>query len=424
MTHKNHNEYVEHVATPALAGLIAMSVGPDNGSALKQTPSAAQLVFPGKADFWHEDDGSLRFVARIVRRPCCAIWSVLAVALLMSFIAAKTFASFDEGKHDYDLADPMATKFDSLMLASKMLSDPDVEDDRRLSRSEFSLPSLHDPSALKHFEEISPSARALVDQVQSALQPNALADFPHRAALARVLGEQPKRRTLVADTEHTEPSNSEQFAPLLVTYEAAVDNIFTPSILAKMKATEDIVRKNADYGKFCFKSHGEIGDPTNNCTKPLSAINILYASEWDTAAVARVQAALDTPEKITTFNQIGLCFAIEGALEFPYCQGAKASVAEDLWNATRSIGTDLNSITEKWDGLGDVIPTGNTQADIDEILTFCLLLKENLPLYGWKVREHKRTLGDKLIDPPSRLLPASFPPPSLLPPSTGGLLLR
>jgi hypothetical protein len=342
----------------------------DKNPPMNRRSSAAKLVVPGEAEFWHEKDGSLRFIARIVRSPCLHIWGVLFVALMMTMIAGQTFASFDAGEHDYDLDSSQAIKFDSLALASKLFEKSSEE--RRLSSVDFSR-SFVDPSALEFFSKHSDSARLLVDAALGATGPS---NFPAHASLARMLGE--KSSDNAAELVHQQ---AKQTAPLLMTFEGA-DSVFTPSILKKMKTAEDITRKHAEYGQYCLKSYGDPADPGNNCTRPMSPINMFYASEWNTSVVSRVKSNLDTADKLAIFNRVGLCFAFEDADSPPYCIDQKASMTDSEWNAQKKIGTDMNTITEKWDGQSDTVANGNTQAGIDEILQFVLLLKKVRVIVG------------------------------------------
>jgi hypothetical protein len=365
-----------------------LSSAPSKRPEVGRRSSAVELVKPGEADFWHEEDGSLRFISRIVRYPCAHIWGVLTVALLMTMIAGQSFETFDSGEHDYDLDSIQAVKFDSLNLASKMF-ETQPTGRRQLSNPDF---NLADPRVHSYFGP-SNAASILAQHLQTALGPANLGQFPHRDSFERVLGEhQVHSRELTGDEIEVKvgegdgskvDQQSQSAAPLLMAYEHG-DTLFSPETLAKIKATEDIFRKNTKYGQFCKKTYEEPGDPANNCTRPFSAINLFYASEWDRAAVERVKSNLTTTAEFATFNTVALCFAIDGAEEFPYCQRKRAGMAESSWDLQKAIGSDLNAITDAWDGQAEVVANGNTQAGIDEMLQFVLLCKK-LPLYGYKV---------------------------------------
>jgi hypothetical protein len=316
-----------------------MSTKPD----LVKRSSAAQLVHPGQADFWHDEDGSLRVVARIVRYPCCAIWTILTISLLMTMLAFTLFTGFASGGHDYNLADIKAINFDSLQLGSQLLEEPNKKadtTDRRLS-------------AWEPLDRIGTTGfrfgteQALNNRFHSA--PNDLPRAPEPPS---------HHRTLSADSTHVD-TQSVSGTPILMSYEAA-ENIFTPDGLKKVKSIEDIIRADAGWGDFCFKVPGATNgriDP-NNCSAPISSLNMFYASSWNSSASAIAEATLATPVQKTNFNRGAFCvlysdvISLDPAAQFQ-CETLKNLTGDDGWADVELAVNNLGYVLSTWDGQGE-----------------------------------------------------------------------
>jgi predicted RND superfamily exporter protein len=268
-------------------------------------------------------------------------------------IARQLFSGFDEGAHDYDLGDSKAINFDSLQLASALLED-NARDGRRLSGWQEAAVARVD----EHFHHLS-------------------SDF-HSAAGISVAHGRALAGTVV--DQQSVPSQ-----PILMAYEAP-ENIFTPSGLQKYKEIEDLVRYDEGWGDFCFRKPDQPVDLSSNCSRPTTAINIFYASEWNRSAVENAEAALSTPEQITAFNNAGFCVLFNETLSIDArvrCQMLKDSDPAG-WADVVVAATALTIVTSTWDGQASTVANGNTQEGVDEILKFCALLKK-LPLFSWKV---------------------------------------
>lgn len=83
---------------------------------------------------------------------------------------------------------------------------------------------------------------------------------------------------------------------LLVVFEAAGDNIFSNKAITRAKTIEDKLIKHPDYSKYCKRDIKKAGNDSipalEQCSPPVSPLNIFYASSWDQTRIDKVIASV------------------------------------------------------------------------------------------------------------------------------------
>lgn len=147
-------------------------------------------------------------------------------------------------------------------------------------------------------------------------------------------------------------------------YEAKTDKgVFTKDVLPLMRSTEFMLTRHKQYPRYCRllyrpSFHGT-EEMQSSCQKSTSAVNIFYASQWNSTNVRMIISELMDDNKVKLYNSLSSCIELN-----MLCQYLPSSVTEDdkLW--ARNLHANIRSIMTSWDGDGDL------NQDIDEVSLF------------------------------------------------------
>ena len=125
--------------------------------------------------------------------------------------------------------------------------------------------------------------------------------------------------------------------------------LLTSAGLRRMKDVEEICTAHPDYqDKYCLREYDETDNATWACTKPVSVLNMYYASNPNVTLVRSVVDRLAADGAVGSYNAIAFC------VEYYY--GCDALTAEQTaalsWGSTLS--QDIDAIVDTWDGLGEL----------------------------------------------------------------------
>ena len=144
------------------------------------------------------------------------------------------------------------------------------------------------------------------------------------------------------------------------------DGLFTKEALPDMYAAESTITKNADFPDYCYVDYELLLPPAKECVKPLSVLNIYYASEWNaTLANAIVDKFKSDPTKIEMYNNLSPCVE----LGF-FCDLVPPSYSQTDKDWVKSTSDEINSMLLKWDGQGDLNP------NVDQVTEFIAYMNE------------------------------------------------
>ena len=130
-----------------------------------------------------------------------------------------------------------------------------------------------------------------------------------------------------------------------------------------MRETETLFSKHSQFEKYCAKTYNENHDEST-CWKPLSPLNVYYASNWNSTRVQNVMIELH-PENIELYNKIAFC--VESNAN---CHLLPSEITNDDLDWGRRLNQDINIITGTWDG------KGNLNENYHEVTMFAAQIKE------------------------------------------------
>ena len=149
--------------------------------------------------------------------------------------------------------------------------------------------------------------------------------------------------------------------------------------IKKMRLAESYTRNNQNFSDYCFKELGKPNVDPNGCTRPFTALNVFYASEWDTGNATLAMNTLNTSAKIQEFNGCAVCY-----LNYP--DGCDATCMPTSANGTNAkfgeyikVFPSIFRVTRTWDGMNDKLV-----APVDDVLQFCAFFRQ-LALIGAQV---------------------------------------
>eukprot|EP00586_Coscinodiscus_wailesii_P002494 CAMPEP_0172484404 /NCGR_PEP_ID=MMETSP1066-20121228/11874_1 /TAXON_ID=671091 /ORGANISM="Coscinodiscus wailesii, Strain CCMP2513" /LENGTH=1021 /DNA_ID=CAMNT_0013248915 /DNA_START=151 /DNA_END=3212 /DNA_ORIENTATION=- len=134
-----------------------------------------------------------------------------------------------------------------------------------------------------------------------------------------------------------------------------------------MREAETLFSQKSSYRQYCqlrYSGDDDDNTTTSSCVKPLSALNMYYASEWNTTVSERVVEELSREGNKDRYNAVALC--VEYYMD---CDSLSPELTASLGWARR-LNADINSIVFKWDGEGDL------NDDIASVTIFAAHLNE------------------------------------------------
>lgn len=148
-------------------------------------------------------------------------------------------------------------------------------------------------------------------------------------------------------------------------YEAKKSHgLFTKKGIEVMHDAEATILDDEEYPDFCQLEYME--DDSSRCRKPLSVINIFYASQWNEDVANEVIDAFetDTTKNIDRFNAFSSCLLFDDE-----CNDFPDGYDETDLQWAESINGKINSIIDNWDGGGSLNP------NIDKVTKFMAYMK-------------------------------------------------
>lgn len=148
-------------------------------------------------------------------------------------------------------------------------------------------------------------------------------------------------------------------------YEAKTpEGMFHPDAIRSMREAESTILDNESYGKYCRLMYDSSNHPLN-CQRPLSSMNIFYASEWDSDAAAGIISQLSTHESRVLYNSLSPC------VEFGmFCDLIPAAITNEQKAWASELSISINNIIAKWDGEGDL------NEDVEQVTQFIAHMNE------------------------------------------------
>lgn len=245
-----------------------------------------------------DDIGNLKFVNAVVRRPCTIFILIIALTYGITaglyYLTLKAGNPFTDGQNDYDLSDIRSVAYDSLKLAQDVVKDELLE----------------------------------------------LVDVRNANANETKLQEDPGDITYWIYEAKTE------------------DGLLTKEAIPKMREAESTILDNQEYVNYCqlnYNPQNETEAPV--CKRPLSLMNIYYASTWNSAVAKEIISDL-AGDQLEIYNLLAPC------VEYNFgCNLIPASIASQLAWAT-STKNKIDSMLVNWDGKGEL------NSDVDEVTNF------------------------------------------------------
>ena len=146
-------------------------------------------------------------------------------------------------------------------------------------------------------------------------------------------------------------------------YEAeTADGLFTDESIPIIRGIENTILNHPDYPEYCQLNYN-IEPP--QCVQPLSAMNIYYASQWNSTVAQNVISEL-TDVKVDLYNALSACVEYN-----QLCDKVDPSIdtpANKLWVAETS--QKINGMIRYWDGKGDLNP------NVDEVSLFMAYINQ------------------------------------------------
>lgn len=263
---------------------------------------------PKAATFWSDENGNLKFVNIVVRLPFTVFFSILTLIIVLTFLlGAVVFRGgnpfADPNIGSYDIHDLRSIAYDSLNLAKEFVSE---------EREAF---------------------------------------FEEKTGL----------------TTRTQEEGID------VTYwvwesEASTGVFGDVDSISGMKEGLSLFQDDPDYEKYCARTYSNRTlDSEYSCAKPISALNMYYASSWDFDLVNVVLAQLQDESKIELYNSQALCVKYE-----QYCDLVPSSVTDDDKAWAQALYLNISSITATWDGTGELV----SKDDLDTVTLFAAHLMQ------------------------------------------------
>jgi len=335
--------------------------GDDDNLKKEETPASSPAPTTGKSSCFSDERGNLRFVNMVVKRPNLCFGLILGICLLINFVLFRLVFQqgnpFSNPENQFDMEDVRSLQYDSLRLAR--------------------------------------------DEVR-AKRENAADD------------ESTTNGTTTTTTVEYQSKNGDV---IYWVFEGELEGkgvFYDENSIGAMKEALDLFLKDEKYPEYCQKEDGE-------CLKPLTALNMYYASEWDSALVQETMMAFEdddddvdesdsststtTVSKIDLFNMLALCLVqpstCENVLRPLQCSVDEIEILKGcirnqditclsnlpnlqcltlnqlLW--ANETNTNLATITGSWDGSSDTI-VGN----LTEATEFASLLLQ-IPLYKFQI---------------------------------------
>jgi len=257
-----------------------------------------------------DSTGNLKFVNMIVRYPCEFFSFMMGLCILCTillFVLSGKNSPFTEGTNDYDLYDRRSIAYDSLRLAVDDVKGEQIRE-RRGNRPEADKDS-------KVQEEVGDATWWI--------------------------------------------------------YEGKTDEgVFTEEGVALMREAESTITntKNGNYSDYCvleYTDYMDGGGGSAKCRKPLSVLNIYYASVWNSTLAKEVMDDL-TPEKREIYNTLTPC------VEFGVRCDAVETALETYGESAYATSIKIQTIMSTWDGEGGLNP------DVGEVTMFIAYMNELL----------------------------------------------
>eukprot|EP00961_Rhodomonas_salina_P208334 2811287-Rhodomonas_salina.1 len=255
---------------------------------------------------WFSDEvGNLKLVNFVVKRPCCSCFSVLLICLVMIVLLAAIVV----GDGNFITND---------------VNDYDLYDVRSKAYDSFRL------------------AKEAVED----------------------------KRDLKENAGVVDPRQSEALDMVYWIYEAQTDGgMFTKKALQDMKEADDIMLADKDWDQYCVLEHfNKDGSPKPEenvtCKTPLSATTIFFPESWDSALATSVVDRLKNEETVKLYNQMAPC--LEHGVQ---CEAVMQGVPAEQQSAAEQLKADIEAITSKWTGSGELVQ------DPQEVALFCAYLK-------------------------------------------------
>jgi len=261
---------------------------------------------PKGKTFFSDEKGNLKFVNLVVRYPCAVFVFMISLCFLSAFVLRSLFDGtnpFTEDTNAYDIFDVRSIAYDSLKLAT--------------------------------------------DEVNTLLEESGTTV-----------------RALSQDNPQAEVGDITYWI-----YEAKTeDGLFTKEAIPILRATEATILENENYPEYCKLDYTttQSGETVSECMKPLSVMNIYYASTWNSTLAQEIIDALKDETNIAKYNALGVC--VEYTIGCDLVPGNIGTSDNKAW--VESMNLKITSMVDTWDGLGDLNP------DIEQVTEFIAYMKE------------------------------------------------
>ena len=127
-----------------------------------------------------------------------------------------------------------------------------------------------------------------------------------------------------------------------------------------MRAAEEMFPIHEDAADWCLLEYeSTAADAASTCAKPLSMLNMYYASAWDSTAASAVLSALKVEGAVDRFNSVAFCAEYGMGCDFlttdqvnntdvPWASGivANMDLVMDTWDGTGTLNEDIDGVTE------------------------------------------------------------------------------
>ena len=265
--------------------------------------------------FFTDERGNLKFVNTIVRFPCLFFFFTMGMCIIIAILQFNTLLAtgnpITDDSSEFDIYDVRSIAYDSLKLARK-----EVADDRK----------------------------ARTEEIQDQLQKEDGKDEKQVRAQER-LGD-----LTYWIFESKEP----------------VGVFGSKGAISVMRDAETMFTEHVDWPSYCMLEYNET-DGSSTCSNPFSALNIYYASKWNSTTARRIINAI-TPENTKLYNSISVCAEYR-----IFCQYLPPNVTAEHVQWARELNEDIWSMIAHWDGKGklnrDIDEVTSTIAHIREIVT-------------------------------------------------------
>jgi len=266
----------------------------------------------GKDTFFNDEKGNLKFVNFVIRYPIPIFSFIIILCIASCFILGNLFNGnpISEGANDYAMNDIRSIAYDSLRLAKEEVLD-------------------------EYGESQQDKDNRRLEQSDSRIQ-------------------------------------EDQGDLIFWIYDSKTsDGLFTIEGIKEIRKSEDIILKNPKYPEYCQLEYNSTS--ATGCKQPLSAMNIFYASEWNTTAADFVINQFESRENIpSTVNTIIDMLNMTTALEVfnflsickllnyrDQCEEVKEVTSLIQW--ADLIETKIDDIIGKWDGLAEELNETNIE---------------------------------------------------------------